>query len=65
MLLWEAKFWHLQQAGGKQNLARGFEPTIIAGLRVSGTLTAHNEEVSQSFGKLAAKQAPTARHESK
>jgi len=59
MCLWEAKFWYLQQAGTKQNRAHAFELTVTSGPRVSGTLPANNEAVSESLGNHL---APTARH---
>lgn len=59
MLLWEAKFWHLQQAGVKQNPPPAFKLTISSGLRGPGTFTAKNKVVSESLGNHW---APTAGH---
>lgn len=60
MVLWEVKFWHLQQAGVKQNLVHASELTVTSSLRVSGSLTINNEVVSESLGNHL---APTARQQ--
>lgn len=59
MLLWEEKFWHLQQTGVKQNPPPAFELTVSPGLWGPGTFTAKNKDVSESLGNHW---APTAGH---